>query len=276
MVAAWMRSPRSTSLARAGFDIAHAFDAATAAREPGLAVLAGAERLGLLIGNTRALWPRFTAALRDPALAAERDPLDRYTERAIDAAFPGARDLLRPSPLRRRVRPAPAPRGRHRPGRARAQPPRDPSDLRAVVRAARRGGDRGEPPVRQPIPQPCTCDEPCATVLARAQRSGDWRDWLALRDRCSLRTWRYSDDQVHYHYATLRALRASGGLSERAARAWEDAPMRHACLVWLIAGCGSLLRPGPTVDRAARWPGRRRTRRPVRDPAPAPRRRRAT
>jgi hypothetical protein len=44
-------------------------------------------------------------------------------------------------------------------------------------------------------------------VLARAQRSTDWRDWVALRDRCSLRTWRYSDDQIHYHYATLRALR---------------------------------------------------------------------
>src|SRR5580765_4209683 len=81
----------SAALARAGFDIAHAFDAAAAAREPGLAVLAGRERLGVLIGNTRALWPPFTEAMRDPALAAERDPLDRYTERAIGAAFPGAR-----------------------------------------------------------------------------------------------------------------------------------------------------------------------------------------
>ena len=78
------------ALAAAGFDIAHTFDAVAVARELGLAPL-GAARLGILIGNTRALWPPFTAALRDPALAAERDPLDRYTERAIDAAFAPAR-----------------------------------------------------------------------------------------------------------------------------------------------------------------------------------------
>src|ERR1051325_343419 len=79
------------SLAAAGFDIAHAFDAAAAARDVRLAMLGGRERLGLLIGNTRALWPRFQDAMRDPGLAAQRDPLDRYTERALDAAFPGAR-----------------------------------------------------------------------------------------------------------------------------------------------------------------------------------------
>ena len=75
----------------AGFDLAHELDAAAAAREPGLELLAGRERLGILIGNTRALWPRFVEAMRDPALAGEPNPLERYTERTIDAAFPGAR-----------------------------------------------------------------------------------------------------------------------------------------------------------------------------------------
>src|ERR1700759_2490357 len=79
------------TLAAAGFDLAHTFDASIVAREPGLGVLAGDARLGILIGNTRALWPRFTEAMRDPALAAERDPLDQYTERCLGAAFPGAR-----------------------------------------------------------------------------------------------------------------------------------------------------------------------------------------
>jgi len=195
------------SLASAGFDLAHAFDAAAAAREPGLAVLAGPERLGILIGNTRALWPRFTDALRDPALAAERDPLDRYTERAIDAAFPGARIYHG----HRRYDGAYVPLqhlavatglGALAPSRLVIHPVYGPwFALRAAVVI------EGEPPVRLPIAKPCTCDEACATVLARAQRSTDWQDWVALRDRCSLRTWRYSDDQVRYHYATFRGLR---------------------------------------------------------------------
>jgi hypothetical protein len=28
-------------------------------------------------------------------------------------------------------------------------------------------------------------------------------DWLAARDACSLRSWRYPDEQVHYHYARM-------------------------------------------------------------------------
>ena len=194
------------SLASAGFDLAHTFDAAAAAREPGLAVLAGPERLGILIGNTRALWPPFTAALRDPALAAERDPLDRYTERAIDAAFPGARIYYGHRhydgafvPLQYLA--VATGLGALSPSRLVIHPIYGPwFALRAAVVI------EGEPPARQPIPQPCTCDAACATVLARAQCSTDWRDWLALRDRCSLRTWRYSDDQIRYHYASLRAL----------------------------------------------------------------------
>ena len=45
-------------------------------------------RLALLIANTRALWPRFLAALRaEPALLDQPDPLDRYTERQVLAAL---------------------------------------------------------------------------------------------------------------------------------------------------------------------------------------------
>src|SRR5690606_2906738 len=58
--------------AAAGFALARASDAAAAAREPGLGLLAGEDgaRRGILVGNTRAMWPRFTAALAAPALAA--------------------------------------------------------------------------------------------------------------------------------------------------------------------------------------------------------------
>jgi hypothetical protein len=191
-------------LADAGFDIAHAFDAAAAAHQPGLAVLAGRERLGLLIGNTRALWPRFQAAMRDPALAGERDPLDRYTERAIDAAFPAARIYFGHRaydgafvPLQHLA--VAAGLGALAPNRLVIHPTYGPwFALRAAVLID------GDPPLTaRPIAQPCHCDATCAAVLARAQRSTDWQDWLAVRDSCSLREWRYGDAQIAFHYTTV-------------------------------------------------------------------------
>ncbi|TMQ27927.1 MAG: hypothetical protein E6J90_01340 [Deltaproteobacteria bacterium] len=189
------------ALAAAGFDIAHTFDAVAVARELGLAPL-GAARLGILIGNTRALWPPFTAALRDPALAAERDPLDRYTERAIDAAFAPARIYYG----HRRYDGAFLPLqhiaiatglGAMAPSRLVIHPIYGPwFALRAVVVTD------GEPPARAQIAQPCRCDAACRAVLERAQRSTDWRDWLAVRDSCSLNGRRYSDEQARFHYVT--------------------------------------------------------------------------
>jgi methylmalonic aciduria homocystinuria type C protein len=193
------------TLAAAGFDIAHTFDAAAAAQEPGLEMLAGPARLGVLIGNTRALWPPFTAALRDPALAAESDPLDRYTERVIDAAFA--------------VRAARVYYGHRRHGGSFlpmqrlavatglgaltathlvVHPDYGPwFALRAVAVVD------GEPPVRVPIGKPCHCNASCDAAFARARDSRDWRDWLSVRDSCALRTWRYSDEQIRFHYLRL-------------------------------------------------------------------------
>jgi cyanocobalamin reductase (cyanide-eliminating) / alkylcobalamin dealkylase len=195
-------------LADAGFDIAHAFDAHAAAREPGLELLAGAERLGILVGNTRALWPVFTAAMRDPALAAERDPLERYTERAIETAFPAARiyyghrryagargDAFLPF---QRLAVAIG-LGALAPTHLVIHPIYGPwFALRAVILVD------GEPPPCATIVQPCRCDRACldALVAARATPSS-WRGWLAVRDACSLRAHRYSDDQIRYHYTKV-------------------------------------------------------------------------
>lgn len=196
------------TLAAAGFDIAHTFDAQTVASEPGLAVLAGPGRLGILIGNTRALWPPFTAALRDPELAADPDPLERYTERTIDAAFApaGARILYGHRrqggaflPLQRIA--VVTGLGALAPSHLVIHPVYGPwFALRAVVVTD------GDPPARQPIEPPCRCDAGCAQALARAQSSADWHDWLAARDRCPLRAWRYSEDQIDYHYSRARQL----------------------------------------------------------------------
>lgn len=191
------------TLAAAGFDIAHTFDASIVAREPGLGVLAGEARLGILIGNTRALWPPFTEAMRDPELAAAPDPLDRYTERCIGAAFPGARIYYGHRryeggfvPLQRIA--VATGLGALAESHLVIHPIYGPwFALRAAVVQG------GEPPIRRPIPPPCRCDASCATVLERAQRSGAWRDWLAVRAQCSLRSWRYTDDQIRFHYMTV-------------------------------------------------------------------------
>jgi hypothetical protein len=191
------------ALARAGFDIAHAFDPAAVAGEPGLAVLGGAEQLGLLIGNTRALWQSFTEAMRDPELAAVRDPLDRYTERSLEAAFPGARIYYGHRryagafvPLQHLA--VAAGLGALAPNHLVIHPLYGPwFALRAAIVI-----DGSPPPAPRPIARSCQCDATCTTVLERAQQSTDWHDWLAVRDACRLRTWRYSDDQIRFHYVT--------------------------------------------------------------------------
>jgi methylmalonic aciduria homocystinuria type C protein len=195
------------TLAAAGFDIAHTFDAPAVAREPGLEVLAGGPRLGILIGNTRALWPPFTAAVCDPALAAEPDPLERYTERVIDAAFSpsGAGPRIYYGhrryggaflPLQRLA--ATTGLGAIAPNHLVIHPIYGPwFALRAVVVTD------GAPPERQPIAQPCQCTAACRERFERAQQSMEPADWAAVRDACSLQGWRYTDEQAHYHYSRM-------------------------------------------------------------------------
>lgn len=189
-------------LADAGFDLVHAFDAAAAAREPGWEFLAdGALRVGLLVCNTRALWPRFVAAMRDPAVAAEPDPLDHFTERTIEAAFPGAPIYFGHRadgsgaflPFTRLA--VATGLGALAASHLVIHPTYGPwFALRAVVLVA------GKPPVRAPLRSPCSCGPGCKTALASALASTSWEAWLAVRDACGLRVWRYSDEQARYHY----------------------------------------------------------------------------
>ncbi|CAN5733875.1 hypothetical protein BH11MYX3_BH11MYX3_19160 [soil metagenome] len=182
-------------LAAAGFDLEHAFDAHVAAREPGWEHLAAGPRVGTIIGNTRALWPTFLAARRD-----EPDPLDRYTERAITAAFPDrtiyfAHRAYDGAFLAFSRLAAATGLGALAPNHLVIHPIYGPwIALRALV------VHDGDPPVRAPIPQPCHCDAACAEAFAVARDSTDWRAWLAVRDACKLGTHRYDDDQIRFHY----------------------------------------------------------------------------
>ncbi len=211
------------ALADAGFDLVHRFDAHAAAREPGLACLAASsDQLGLLIGNTRALWPRFLDALQDPELASAPDPVDRYTERTLAGIFGAAaiyyghREYASEPPGEYASEPPgeQGPSGCERaflplqrlaavtglgalaPSQLVVHPIYGPwFALRAVVVLP------GIPVAHEPIAKPCECGAPCSQALRAALSTPErWRAWLAVRDACSLRAWRYGEDQIHYHY----------------------------------------------------------------------------
>jgi methylmalonic aciduria homocystinuria type C protein len=205
-------------LAARGFDLAHAFDLAVAADDAAFAPIAAgaARRVGVLVGNTRALWPRFVAALRDDhELATALHPIDLYTERAFAEAFPdtpvvfahrrygAARQFV---PMQRLAElaglAARAPTGlcvhrRYGPWFA----------LRGVVALT------GDPPATSATRLPCPkdlCAATCMPALERAMAAPPddraWEAWLAVRDACSVgRDYRYSDDQIHYHYTKDRS-----------------------------------------------------------------------
>lgn len=175
-------------VAAAGFDLAHDFDTRAIPELP-----AGR---GILIGNTRALWPCFEAARRD-----EPDPLERYTERTIDAAFPDRRVFY----AHRKYENAFIPFqriavatgfGALAPSRLVVHPVYGPwFALRAIVIVD------GAGPSRAAIAQPCTCAASCTGVLDAALTNPfEWRAWLAVRDACAIRAHRYSDAQIAYHY----------------------------------------------------------------------------
>ena len=162
------------NLAAVGFDLVHAFER------------------GLLIGNTRALWAPFCAARRD-----EPDPLDRYTERCLAAAYPGATISYAHQPPFQPFQQYAVEAGLAAlsPSHLAIHPIYGPwFALRALV--------VGVGPRRLPTALPCACTENrCAQLFSRALDSTGWEAWLAVRDACSTgRAWRYSEAQLHYHY----------------------------------------------------------------------------
>jgi methylmalonic aciduria homocystinuria type C protein len=209
----------------AGLDIVHAFGIE---REPApssaLARLAvadfrGQRGFGLLIGNTRALWPAFQRELgRDAALRDDRDPLDRYVVRVVEAARAKLElasvvrfsHVAQPEPLPIQRIAAEVGLCQLSPSHLSIHPDHGPwIALRAVLVF-----DIAGPDPLPPSRDPCTsCPRPCLGALhaAIATTSGgegapeierNWRNWLAVRDACPEgRRSRYGDDQIRYHYS---------------------------------------------------------------------------
>jgi hypothetical protein len=222
-------SQLASQLAPDGFDLVHPFAAQrynTAVQgHPALVPLECFGRpatLAVVIANSRALWPRFLAALRaTPALRAAEHPLDQYAESSIlsvvsklpvssDLRFASEREPRRVSMLH----------AADASGFARLSSMRlavHPSlgswfGLRALIAF--------DADVSESLPQahsPCaSCAAPCAPLLELAldeyRRLGhesaktSWRTWLAVRDACPVgRAHRYDAEQLHYHYTKDRA-----------------------------------------------------------------------
>lgn len=180
--------------------------------------------LGVVIGNTRSLWPRFL-----PVLTTDHapDPLDRYTEHHVESATRGAL-ATRGAPEHfavyyvhrldyplagRDAGAVPIQRLAEVAGLA----PIAPCHLSVHPQYGLWIGWRAvlvlpmaPLPEGLTTPTPCSgCTRPCLDALARALAPRDVfeapsRRWLAVRDACPIgRDERYDAAQIRFHYAVL-------------------------------------------------------------------------
>lgn len=196
--------------APAGFDLVHPFRVSwyneVVEAEYRLDDFGREAALGLLIANTRALWPVFTAAADPDA----DDPLDRYAERVIGPIVDGLE-------VRADVRYAAIDEPRRvamqrlanatgfaylAPSHLNIHPVYGPwFGMRAAI-SVDIDGPGGPPPQCAPT---CECERGCMPAFRNAINGGDWTAWLAVRDACPAgREHRYGTDQIRYHYSKDR------------------------------------------------------------------------
>lgn len=228
----WLAAFRQ-SLAEAGLDLAEPFDlarynAAIAGHERLRPVTPfGSSSLALLVGNTRAFWPVFLAALRaSPALLRSEDPIDDYVTgllaesvrrvpcaSEVRFAHEGGDRLVGMAALAEAA--ALAEIG---PARLLIHPTFGPwFALRALVVL-----DHPAPVPTAPFARSCPgCAAPCVPAFARAiaetgvvtteSLRAHHEAWVGVRDACPVgREHRYDAEQIAYHYtkdlARLRRL----------------------------------------------------------------------
>lgn len=211
-----------------GFDLVHAFGVATynltAPPSAKLFDFGRGNPLGLLIGNTRDLWPHFTRAwASDEALTHEQHPLDTYVTTRLEALLPHATSSSTEVTFAHTVANGPFPIQRLAeqvgfaavsPCHLAIHPTHGPwFALRAVVVVDVAGPEQPSPEVQRP----CNgCSEPCVPALEHARAvSGEplsaaavaehEAEWIAVRDACPVgRASRYGQMQLHYHYCPSR------------------------------------------------------------------------
>lgn len=230
-----VRDALAAELADAGFEVfgathVAAYNATLADAPLGydLPELAHARALVLVVGNRRALWPRFLRAVTETELGQHEHPLDQYSVQQIGAA---AARIASRCGVEHAVRYSfdPAPNGvaiqrlAVLAGAAELAPIGlcvHPSlgpwlSLRAAVVFAVEGPEpsRARPTCSTCSAQPCMAErtrlleQTKKSSLSEAAPSLHWRDWLALRDACPVgRDARYGERQIAYHYTKDRSV----------------------------------------------------------------------
>lgn len=208
-----------------GLDLVHAFNLADSGwASLGVPPPFGGRRpraLGVLLGNTRALWPTFTRALQsNPSRAQPPHPLDRYVTEGVSELVARATPHETALFFSHVTEPAPFPIARLAervglcslsPSHLAVHPVHGPwLALRAVILVDVDGPDS---PVPAPVSPCATCSAPCVAALERALAvSGSPLDsaaiaqnapaWIAVRDACPVgRASRYDEAQLQYHYS---------------------------------------------------------------------------
>ena len=193
-----------------GLDLVHPFRRSWVDGDPDPNLPGAPEHLGLIVGNSKALWPRFLEGRRN-----EPNPLDHYVVRTIREAA-----AMLPWPCEVRfsfeggARLVPIQHVAMRSGMAHLSPAQlcvHPVHgpwigLRAVLICATEGPEAGSP-----APDPCSsCDKPCMDALRAAMGEAerptatsvrDWRRWGRVRQVCPVGADRaYGDNQLAYHH----------------------------------------------------------------------------
>lgn len=179
--------------------------------------------LGIVLGNSRAFWPKFLKALKESQELRESEhPVNTYVTvkvRPLLAALSVACEVRwahssQPSPVAMQRAAMIAGLAHTSPSYLSIHPEHGPwIALRAVI-VMDDDWASGEP---VPAPDPCSpCPKPCLPALDRAvaasrdeplgkKVSSNWKLWLAVRDACPMgRSSRYSDEQCEYHYRADR------------------------------------------------------------------------
>ena len=209
--------------APAGLDLVHPFAVGwfnrTVAEAERLDDYGSPASLGILIGNTRALWPPFTRRVeQDSRLRQAAHPLDTYVEQAAAALLAELEPLPARAYFAHIVRPRAVPMQRLAeavgfaglsPVQLSIQPRVGPWFAMRIVLIVDVPGPGSEPPS---LERPCQgCSQPCVAPFQRALASSaelsqrsvaeHAAEWIAVRDACPVgRGFRYGEDQLAYHY----------------------------------------------------------------------------
>lgn len=160
--------------------------------------------LGVLVGNTRALWPFVRGAcargVGHSVDAHVEDVVTRAARRTCGAqphAIVWSHRHRPPFPMQRLA--AAVGLATVSPSHLAIHPDHGPWwALRAAVVIGVSGRDIVSPVAFDVC---AACDKPCLEPFEAARRTSDPRAWLAVRDACPVgRDQRYDDEQVRYHY----------------------------------------------------------------------------